>query len=149
MTDKAIAGATGTNATDAQGMDYLVSLPRRVVTVYAPLAAFLVVTSTRSLLLGIRPGQSPGGIAYLALTAGYTATLNLNPSANPMVSLPLAAYELVKAPQETLIARGFGAAAVLMVLVLVLFIIARIIGGRGPDHIGRLRRRRLKKEGLA
>jgi len=33
--------------------------------------------------------------------------------------------------------------------VLVLFIIARIIGGRGPGHIGRLKRARLARKGLA
>ena len=31
------------DVTDSQGMNYLVSLPRRVVTVYVPLAAFLIV----------------------------------------------------------------------------------------------------------
>ena len=31
----------------------------------------------------------------------------------------------------------------------VLFVIARAIGGRGPDHVSRLKRRRLRKEGLA
>ena len=31
-----------------------------------------------------------------------------------------------------MIARGFGTAAVLMLLVLALFAIARVIGGRGP-----------------
>jgi multiple sugar transport system permease protein len=33
----------GTASSDSQGMDYLVSLPRRVVTVYIPLAIFLIV----------------------------------------------------------------------------------------------------------
>jgi phosphate transport system permease protein len=40
-----------------------------------------------------------------------------------MVSLPLATFELVKSPQPTLIARGFGTAAVLLALVLLLFVI--------------------------
>ena len=35
------------------------------------------------------------------------------------------------------------------VLVLVLFIVARIIGGRGPGHIGRFKRVRLARKGLA
>ncbi|HEY7944881.1 MAG TPA: carbohydrate ABC transporter permease, partial [Casimicrobiaceae bacterium] len=30
-------------AVDSQGMDYLVSLPRRIVTIYLPLAAFIIV----------------------------------------------------------------------------------------------------------
>jgi multiple sugar transport system permease protein len=38
-----MANATDEQATDSQGMNYLVSLPRRVVTVYVPLAVFLLV----------------------------------------------------------------------------------------------------------
>ncbi|MFM8773803.1 MAG: phosphate ABC transporter, permease protein PstA, partial [Actinomycetota bacterium] len=55
----------------------------------------------------------------------------------PMVSLPLATFEFVKSPEPTMIARGFGTAAVLMVLVLILFIVARIIGGRGPGNLSK------------
>ena len=43
MTDRAAAPIEGAEATDTQGMNYLVSLPRKVVTIYAPLAAFLIV----------------------------------------------------------------------------------------------------------
>jgi phosphate transport system permease protein len=59
-----------------------------------------------------------------------------------MVSLPLAAYELVKSPQPSLVARGFGAAAVLMILVLVLFTIARIVGGRPAGRLSKRQTRR-------
>jgi phosphate transport system permease protein len=68
------------------------------------------------------------------LTAGFTSTLNVNPTSGPMVSLPLAAFELVRSPQPTQIARGFATAATLMVLVLVLFTIARVLGGRPAGH---------------
>jgi phosphate transport system permease protein len=47
-----------------------------------------------------------------------------------MISLPLAIFEFVKSPEPNMIARGFGAAAVLMFLVLVLFVIARVIGSQ-------------------
>src|SRR5262249_30262060 len=63
--------------------------------------------------------------------------LNANPLKGPMVSLPLATFELVKSPQPTMIARGFGTAAVLLGLVLILFVVARIIGGRGPGSMTR------------
>jgi phosphate transport system permease protein len=59
-----------------------------------------------------------------------------------MVSLPLAVFTFVKSPEPAMIARGFGAAAVLMALVLVLFALARVIGGRGPGHQSRRRARR-------
>jgi phosphate transport system permease protein len=45
-----------------------------------------------------------------------------------MVSLPLAIFQFVKSPEPTMIARGFGTAAVLMFLVLILFMLARILG---------------------
>ncbi|MFF0220815.1 phosphate ABC transporter permease PstA [Streptomyces sp. NPDC004629] len=91
---------------------------------------------TTAIILGTARGV--GETSPVLLTAGYTAELNTNPFHDPMVSLPLAAFELVKSPEPTYIARGFGTAAVLLVLVLILFVLARILGGRGP---GRLTRR--------
>ncbi len=95
---------------------------------------------TTSVILGVARGV--GETAPVLLTAGFTATMNANPTKNPMVSLPLAAYELVRSPQPELIARGFGAAAVLMILVLALFTVARIFGGRPA---GRLSKRQAKR----
>ena len=58
----------------------------------------------------------------------------------------LAVFEQVKNPQAASIARGFGTAAFLLLLVLVLFVVARIIGGRGPGNLTpRQRRRRMKR----
>lgn len=42
---------------------------RLIATAFLALALFLFVTSVRSLVLGLRPGESPLGIGYLALTA--------------------------------------------------------------------------------
>jgi phosphate transport system permease protein len=85
-----------------------------------------------------------GETAPVLLTAGSTGYLNVNPVNGPMMSLPLAAYELVQNPEPNYITRGFGAAAVLLALVLVLFAIARLIGGRGPGQLtGRQLRRRM------
>ena len=39
------------------------------------LALFLFITSVRSLILGLQPGESPLGIAYLALTAAVMFAL--------------------------------------------------------------------------
>ena len=80
-----------------------------------------------------------GGAAHLP---GMTASMNVNPMKDPMVSLPLAALNFVRSPQPNLVARGFATAAVLMVLVLVLFTIARILGGRPA---GRLSKRGAKR----
>ncbi|MGW2516136.1 phosphate ABC transporter permease PstA [Streptomyces sp. NPDC001617] len=75
-----------------------------------------------------------GETSPVLLTAGFTAALNADPTSGPMISLPLAVFNFVKSPEPTMIARGFGAATVLMALVLILFAIARVIGGRGPGH---------------
>ncbi|MEU6518486.1 phosphate ABC transporter permease PstA [Streptomyces sp. NPDC046978] len=90
---------------------------------------------TTAIILGTARGV--GETSPVLLTAGYTAELNVDPLHDPMVSLPLAAFELVKSPEPTYIARGFGTAAVLLVLVLVLFVMARVLGGRGPGQLTR------------
>ena len=77
-----------------------------------------------SVILGVARGL--GETAPVLLTSGITASMNLNPRSGPMMSLPLATFEFVRSPQPTLVARGFATAAVLMVLVLVLFTLARI-----------------------
>jgi hypothetical protein len=69
------------------------------------------------------------------LTSGVTAVLNLNPFEGPMISLPLQVFDFVKSPEPNMVARGFGAAAVLLLLVLTLFAIARLIGGKGPGQL--------------
>lgn len=88
---------------------------------------------TTAVILGTARGI--GETTPVLLTAGFTAALNANPFSGPQVSLPLLAFSLVKSPQQTMIERGFGAAAVLMLLVLLLFVIARVIGGRAPGDV--------------
>jgi phosphate transport system permease protein len=85
-----------------------------------------------SVILGVARGV--GETAPVLLTAGYTATINYNPLKAPMVSLPLTAFELVRSPLQTQITRGFATAAVLMILVLILFSAARLLGGRPAGH---------------
>jgi len=84
-----------------------------------------------------------GETAPVLLTSGYTTYLNTNPLHGPMTSLPLLAYTLVKSGLNPLIERGFAAASFLLILVLGLFVLARIIGGRGAGQLtaGQLRRR--------
>ncbi|WP_375237585.1 phosphate ABC transporter permease PstA [Microbacterium schleiferi] len=82
-----------------------------------------------------------GETSPVLLTSGITAVMNLNPFQGPMISLPLQVFDFVKSPEPNMIARGFGAAAVLMLLVLALFAIARVIGGRGPGELTPRQRR--------
>jgi len=97
-----------------------------------------------AVILGTARGV--GETSPVLLTAGFTAALNVNPLTGPMVSLPLETFELVKSPEPNLIARGFGCAAVLMLIVLILFIAARMIGGRGPGNLtNRQRQKRVRQ----
>ena len=59
-----------------------------------------------------------------------------------MTSLPLTTFTFVKSPELNFIARGFGTAAVLMVVVVILFLAARAIGGRGPGQLSPRQQRR-------
>ncbi|MFD4597227.1 phosphate ABC transporter permease PstA [Streptomyces sp. NPDC058464] len=90
---------------------------------------------TTAVILGTARGI--GETSPVLLTAGFTNELNLNPLHDPMVSLPLVTFEFVKSPEPNMISRGFGTAALLMALVLLLFVAARILGGRGPGHLTR------------
>ncbi|WP_024755358.1 phosphate ABC transporter permease PstA [Streptomyces exfoliatus] len=95
---------------------------------------------TTAVILGTARGV--GETSPVLLTAGFTAELNALPTSGAQVSLPLATFELVKSPEPNMIARGFGTAAVLMLLVLLLFVLARIAGGRGPGQLTKRQERR-------
>jgi phosphate transport system permease protein len=94
---------------------------------------------TTAVILGTARGI--GETSPVLLTAGFTGRFNSDPLHGPMNSLPLATFFFVKSPQKTMIARGFGTAAVLMLLVLLLFSIARLIGGRSPGDLSKRQQR--------
>ncbi len=94
-----------------------------------------------SVILGVARGV--GETAPVLLTAGFTSTMNVNPLSGPMVSLPLATFEFVRSPQQTMVERGFATAGVLMAVVLVLFAIARLLGGRPAGTVSARQARRL------
>ncbi|MGH3695418.1 MAG: phosphate ABC transporter permease PstA [Pseudonocardiaceae bacterium] len=88
---------------------------------------------TTAVLLGAARGI--GETSPVLLTAGFGSSLNLNVLSGPMPSLPLATFTFSQSPEPTMIARAFGAAAVLLALVLVLFALARALGGRSPGEL--------------
>jgi phosphate transport system permease protein len=84
-----------------------------------------------------------GETSPILLTAGVTGYTNVDPLHGPMMSLPLLAYIQMQSSQKAEIARGFGTATTLLLLVILLFGVARILGGRGPGQLtsGQQRRR--------
>lgn len=103
---------------------------RTVWGVVLPTARSGLVTAV---ILGTARGI--GETSPVLLTSGVTAVLTFNPFSGPMISLPLQVFDFVRSPEPTMIARGFGTAAVLLILVLVLFAVARVIGGRPPGQL--------------
>jgi len=89
-----------------------------------------------------------GETSPVLLTSGITAALNTNPFSGPMISLPLQVFDFVRSPEPTMVARGFGAAAVLLALVLTLFLVARALGGKAPGELSDRQRRRALEASL-
>lgn len=117
------------------------STTRRVV---LPTARSGIVTAV---ILGV--ARVVGETAPLLVTTLGANAINWNPFKAQQSALPLYVYQQFLLAQPTTIQRAWTGALVLLVLVLVLFVTARLIGGRGPGHISRWRRARLAREGLA
>ena len=85
-----------------------------------------------ALILGI--ARAVGETAPVLITSGASTYMNANPFENPMNSLPLYIYFAVRSGQPAYIVRGYGAAAVLLLLVLSLFVITRFLA---RERVGR------------
>ncbi len=68
-----------------------------------------------------------GETAVVLVTSGASSFLNFNPTSEPMNSLPLYIYTAYETHQPLALTRAFGAASVLLAMVLLLFVIARWI----------------------
>jgi phosphate transport system permease protein len=97
-----------------------------------------------AVLLGV--ARVIGETSPVLLVAGSTNELNWDPTHNPQVSLPLFAFTNMRLPVDNAITRAFGAAVVLLLVVVVLFALARILGGRPPGHVSRRKLRRLARQ---
>jgi phosphate transport system permease protein len=87
-------------------------------------------------VLGI--ARTAGETAEVLFTAGGSAHYNWNPFSGWQDDLPLRVYEQVFQPSKEAISVGWGAAFVLVALVLFLFTLARVLGS---SRSGRRRRR--------
>ena len=99
---------------------------------------------TTAVVLGM--ARAIGETAPVLLTSGLNTSMNADPLHNWQTSLPLFIFEAVRLPQEAMIQRAFGAAVVLIAMVLVLFTIARVVGGKAPGELTRRQRRRIARD---
>ncbi|NHC22903.1 phosphate ABC transporter permease PstA [Nocardioides sp. IC4_145] len=78
-----------------------------------------------AVILGVARGI--GETSPVLLTSGAAAFLVTDPTDGAMNSLPLYIFSLVRSGEPTAITRAYGAAAVLLGLVLLLFVVARLL----------------------
>ncbi|MFJ2190693.1 phosphate ABC transporter permease PstA [Kitasatospora sp. NPDC087861] len=114
---------------------------RTVWNVVLPTARPGLVTAV---VLGMARGV--GETSPVLLTSGFTSQFNADPFHEHQVSLPLYIWNYVKQPYPEMVARAFAAGLTLMVLVLILFVTARVLGGRKPGELTRRQKRRIDRE---
>ncbi|MEV7429668.1 MULTISPECIES: phosphate ABC transporter permease PstA [unclassified Nocardioides] len=78
-----------------------------------------------AVILGVARGI--GETSPVLLTSGAAAFMVADPTEGAMNSLPLYIFSLVRSGEPTAITRAYGAAAVLLGLVLLLFVVARLL----------------------
>jgi phosphate transport system permease protein len=102
-----------------------------------------------AVVLGMARGI--GETAPVLVVSGVTSQVNLNPTSGPQISLPLYIWTYIHVVGSSVspnyIARGFGAAFALVVVVLLLFWVARTLGGSAPGQLSKRQRRRLARQG--
>jgi len=85
-----------------------------------------------ALILGIARGI--GETAPVLIASGESNYLNLNPFHEPMNSLPLFIYQGIQSGLNEMILRAWGAASVLLALILILFVTARLLARSGTGR---------------
>lgn len=104
---------------------------RVIVRVVLPTARSGLITAG---LLGI--ARAIGETAPLLLTASYASATNYNPSEGKQASLPMFVYQLIRQPNESQVQRAWTGALVLVLVILLLFSLARIVGDRAQRKLG-------------
>lgn len=102
-----------------------------------------------AVVLGMARGI--GETAPVLIVAGVTKELNFNPISGPQMNLPLFIWDFVHIEGTTqgYIDRGFGAGFALVIVVLLLFSLARWLGGKTPGELSRGQKRRLARQAAA
>jgi phosphate transport system permease protein len=89
-----------------------------------------------------------GETAPILLTAGFTKEMNANPLTGWQATLPTYIFNGVEIDGQipNYVVRAFGAGLTLMLVVLILFTIARLLGGAAPGELSRRQRRMVRRE---
>jgi phosphate transport system permease protein len=95
---------------------------RTVLRIVIPTALPGIVTGV---MLGI--ARVIGETAPLLLLVGATDSINLDPANGPQTALPMIIFDQATRPQGTAVARAWGAALVLIVIVMLLNLTARMV----------------------
>jgi phosphate transport system permease protein len=93
---------------------------------------------TTAVVLGI--ARAVGETAPLLFTAFGYDLMNANPASGAQESLPLFVFRNIQKPDISAVDRGFAGALLLLIIVLSLFVVARIIGGDRSRRTKRLAR---------
>ncbi len=104
---------------------------RSVLRVVLPTARVGLITA---MILGI--ARVAGETAPVLFTAGGNPYYNWNPFSGKQDDLPLRIYELIFQPDANTIRDAWGVAFVLVLVVLTLFVLARLIGAKKPGPMG-------------
>jgi phosphate transport system permease protein len=110
----------------------------------------VIPTSRSGLMTAVILGVARviGETAPLLLVLGGSNAFEKNPF-HHQDGLPLLVYKQFSFGLPSTVPRAWTGALVLLAMVLVLFVAARLVGGKGPGHISRFRRLRLARKGLA
>jgi phosphate transport system permease protein len=88
-----------------------------------------------------------GETAPVQLVAGYNTHMNANPFSGWQSTLPTVIYNnTLVTGLPTYIDRAFGAGLALMIVVIILFTIARVLGGSRPGELTKRQARKLRRE---
>jgi phosphate transport system permease protein len=100
---------------------------RSVLRVTLPTARVGLVTAV---ILGV--ARVAGETAPVYFTAGGNARFNVNPFSGIQDDLPLRVFEMINQPGVNSLREAWGVAFVLVLVVLTLFLLARLIGAKSP-----------------
>ena len=113
---------------------------------------FVVLPTARSGLataVVLAMARGIGETAPVLLVAGYARNVNWDPFNGWQTSLPLYIYNEILSPENNDHIRAFGGGFALVILVLILFTIARRLGGGAPGELSRRQRRKIARQAAA